>query len=330
MRDLRRSAYLQNTAQTGILFVLVGVFLFSVQDLLVKAISGSYAVHQIVFVRSLVAIVLLLLIVRLEGGLALLQTRRPVLHLVRASAMFVAYTCFYLGLAALSLADTVALFFVAPLFVTALSVPLLGEKVGSRRWIAVSVGFLGVVVMMRPGASALEPASIFPVLAALFYALSAVLTRRLGGTESGSSMAFYATGFYMAASAVVGLTIGTGALSGGEPVAGMHTSWEFLLRSWVLPPWSDLGLMALCGLIAGLGFYFLAQAYRMTNVSTVATFEYIAVPLSVVWGYLFWRELPGPHSILGMLLIVGSGLYVAKRESPRPHRGPTGPGSYPP
>jgi drug/metabolite transporter (DMT)-like permease len=302
-----------HTPQRGIAIVFIGVLMFSLQDVIVKAISGNYAVHQIVFVRSVVALVPLLLFLRLEGGLARLRTRRPALHFVRASAMFMSYTCFYLALAVLTLADTVALFFIAPLFVTALSVPLLGERVGARRWAAVAVGFLGVLVMLRPGTSAVEPAALLPILGALSYALAAVLTRRLGGTDSGSSMAFYAMAFYVVASATVGAAIGTGRFAGSSG----YSALDFLLRPWVIPPWPDLGLMALCGLVAGLGFYLVTQAYRLAEAATVATFEYIAVPLSVLWGFLFWRELPGPYSILGMVLVVSSGLYVLRRESSR-------------
>jgi S-adenosylmethionine uptake transporter len=139
-----------------------------------------------------------------------------------------------------------------------------------------------------------------------------VITRRLGRTDSGSSIAFYTTVFYLASSAVAGLAIGHGRLAGEG-----HASLQFLLRRWVIPSWPDLGLLVLIGLISGLGFYLFSQAYRVTRATAVVPFEYIAVPLSVLWGYLLWRDLPGLHTVVGIVLVVGSGLYVLWRESGR-------------
>jgi S-adenosylmethionine uptake transporter len=289
--------------------VIAGVSLFSVQDVIIKGISGSYPVHEIVFVRGLFAAPALLLIARCERQLARLRSQRPGLHLLRASFFFLTYTCYYLALATLPLADVVTLFFVAPLFVTALSLPLLGERVGGREWLAVAVGFVGVIVAMRPGAGLTDPAAILPVLSALFYAIVCVITRRLGKTDSGSSIAFYSTTFMMAAGGVMGLLVGRGQLATGE-----HASVQFLLRPWMLPSWADLGLMALCGLIASVGYYCLAQAYRVAAAKIVAPFEYVAVPLSVLWGYLFWGDVPGAHVLLGMVIILGSGIYVLRRQ----------------
>jgi drug/metabolite transporter (DMT)-like permease len=293
----------------GILFVVAGVSLFSVQDVIIKGISGSYPVHEIVFVRGIMSAPAILLIARLEGQMAHLRTRRPGLHLLRASLFFLTYTCYYLGLATLPLADVVTLFFAAPLFVTALSVPLLGEQVGPREWLAVCAGFAGVVVAMRPGAMVIDPAAILPVLAALFYAIVCVITRRLGSTDSGSSIAFYSTTFMLVAGGAMGLLLGQGRLT-----AGQHASLQFLLRPWVLPSWPDLGLMALCGLIASVGYYCLAQAYRVAAAKVVAPFEYVAVPLGAVWGYVAWGDVPGAHVLLGMAIILGSGLYVLRRQ----------------
>jgi hypothetical protein len=135
------------------------------------------------------------------------------------------------------------LVFIAPLFVTTLSVPLLGERVGARRWAAIAVGFLGVLVMLRPGTSAAEPAALLPILAALSYALAAVLTRRLGGTISGSSKAFYAMAFYVVASAAAGAATGTAGFTGTSSSATL----DFLVHPWVIPPWPDLGLMPCAG-----------------------------------------------------------------------------------
>ncbi len=294
----------------GVLCVVAGICVFSIQDVIIKSISGAYPVHQIVFVRSLVALAPLLVIAHFGGGLASLRTRRPWAHLLRGGAMLASYTTYYLAIAALPLALAVALFFVAPLMITALSHFLLGEKAHLRRWFAVAVGFAGVLVMTRPGGGTIEPAALFAVLAAVFYAVATILTRRLGATESGPSLAFSATLVYLTANALLGLTIGDGALA--RPT---HPSLEFMLRAWAWPSGLDLALMALCGLIAAFGFYFLSQAYRLAPATSVAPFEYVGLPLAALWGYLFWNEVPQATTVLGVVLIVGSGLYVLHRES---------------
>jgi len=299
----------------GVLCVVAGICVFSIQDVIIKSMSGAYPVHQIVFVRSLVALAPLFVIAHLDGGLAGLRTRRPWAHLLRGGAMLASYTTYYLAIAALPLALAVALFFVAPLMITALSHLLLGEKAHLRRWLAVGVGFAGVVIMTRPGDGAIEPAALFAVLAALFYAVSAILTRRLGATESGPSLAFSATLVYLAANALLGLSLGDGALA-----QSTHPSLEFMLRAWAWPSGHDLALMALCGLIAAFGFYFLSQAYRLAPAASVAPFEYVGLPLAALWGYLFWSEVPMATTVLGVVLIVGSGLYVLHRESVRGRR----------
>jgi drug/metabolite transporter (DMT)-like permease len=310
MKNLASSGEVLDAPLKGIAFLIAGVAVYSLHDVVIKWMSGDYPVHEIVFIRSLVAIVVILLIVRFEGGLESLRTRRPVVHLVRGCAFFMAYTCYYLSLASLPLAEAAALYFTAPLFLVALSVPLLREKVGVQRWLAVCIGFLGVLIILRPGASVVDPASILALLSALAYAISGVVTRRLGGTDSSSSMAFYTTVFYLSVTAVIGMVLGDGAF-----FSVGHDSMEFLLREWTLPSWSDLGLMALLGLIAASGFYFLAQAYRVAQATSVAPFEYFGLLLAVIWGYAFWGDFPDTYAIAGMVLVVGSGLYVLRCEA---------------
>lgn len=299
-----------NEQTKGIAFVCAGVFIFTLQDVAIKWMSGTYPVHQIVFFRSLVAIVLVTAIVHFDGGLSRLRTKRSGLHLVRSVLMFVSYTSYYLSIAVLPLADAISLAFSAPLFITALSVPFLGERVGLRRWVAVLVGFLGVVVMVRPGFGVFEPAALLALLCALAYAVGQMIARRLGVTDSGSVMAFYATVLYLVASGVIGLAIGNGALDEGG-----HPSIAFLVRAWSWPVPFDLALMASIGVVAAFGFYFLSQAYRVAEPTAVAPFEYSGLPWVVLWGYLIFGNIPSLHTVVGIVLVVGAGFYVLHRES---------------
>ena len=185
-----------NFAGLAIVFVLVGVFCISINDMLIKQLSAGYPLHQIVFSRSGIGILLTLLIVQYEGGFGILRTKRPGLHALRGLMIVIANMTFFVALAVLPLADVTALFFAAPLFITLLSIPILGEKVGPLRLSAVAIGFAGVVIMQRPwaGSDSLEVSRIvllLPVLAALTYALNQLLTRKLGVTSKASAMAVY-------------------------------------------------------------------------------------------------------------------------------------------
>lgn len=319
MSDQVLSPASEDTPLKGVMFLVGGITIFTLQDVIIRTLSADYPAHEIVFVRGLVALLPLAFFVHLAGGARALKTRRPVLVALRGFAGFVSYTTYYLAIAAMPLAKVVTLFYTSPFFVTALAVPLLGEVVGRRRWMAVGAGFVGVVAVMRPVAGTIEAAEILAVLAAVSYAAMALITRYIGRSESSASMSFHAMVVFIVTSGLIGLAIGDGGLD--RPG---HASAHFLLRAWVVPGPRDLALMALCGLIAGVGFYCLSQAYRVAPPSLVAPFEYTALPWAVLWGYLFWRELPAGPTLVGIVLIVGSGLYILHRENVRGRRMVTG------
>ncbi|MDZ4735505.1 MAG: DMT family transporter [Rhodospirillaceae bacterium] len=293
----------------GVSYLVLGVSIFSFQDVAIKWLSAGYTVHEIMFVRSFIALPAIVLIAWMTEGIRALVPRRPLLHLWRSCATFGAYSLYYLGLAALPLADAVTLYFSCPLFITLLAILVLGEPVGWRRFLAILVGFSGVVIMLRPGESIVDVAALLVLASSLSYAVSTIVTRRLGVFTSGVSMAFSANFVNLVASGLIGLAFGRGTLD-----TGSHPSLSFMLRAWTMPDWGDFGLMTLCGLIAGVGFYCLTQAYRVGRASMVAPFEYVSLPWAALWGWLAWGELPDWATIGGVVLIVGSGLYVLRRE----------------
>jgi drug/metabolite transporter (DMT)-like permease len=186
------------------MFLFAGVFIFSIQDVIIKWISRDYPVHEIVLIRSISGLVPLVFLAHFIGGLKLLRTRRYGAHAVRALLMFTSYTTFYLSLAALPLAESVTLFFSAPLFITALSVFLLDERVDIRCWVGVGMGLLGVILMLKPNVHNINPAGLLAILSAFCYAFGAILTRKLGETESGIALAFYPTIMYIAYASILG------------------------------------------------------------------------------------------------------------------------------
>jgi len=307
-----------NKPALGIFFAVLGMTCITINDMLIKLLSGDYPLHQAVFLRSVIGIVFSLALVQLEGGFGILRTDRPLLHLLRGLLMVVANLAFFTALAVLPLADTTALFFVAPLFITLLSIPILGEKVGIRRISAVLVGFAGVLVMQRPWSSeglgtGDRLVLLLPVLAALTYALSQIMARRLGATTKASALAVYIQGTFILVS------LGFWAVAGdGRHTAGIdNASMQFLLRAWRWPHEGDALLFLALGALSGVIGYSISQAYRLAQPATVAPFEYIAMPLAVLWGWLIWDYLPSALVLLGISLIMGAGLYVFLRERQR-------------
>ena len=297
----------------GILLLILAMFCITINDVIVKRLSTGYPLHEIIFFRSVIGLAISVVVLQFEGGFATLFPRRPGLLILRAVLLVFANMTFFAGLAALGLAEATAIFFVAPLFITLFSIPLLGAKVGPRRIAAVSVGFLGVIVMMaRPGTSAEVPLVTYmlPVAAAFFYSLMQITTRKLGETSTASAMAVYVQAAFVVVCVGFFLVAGDGRFAVGTT----NPSVEFLLRPWVIPAAADLWAFAVMGGLVGVVGWTIAQAYRVGEPATMAPFEYVALPLAVLWGWLFFGDLPDLRTWAGILLIGGAGVYVFLRE----------------
>ncbi len=302
----------------GIGFILLGMLAISINDMLIKYLSGDYPLHQMVFIRSAIGILFSLLIVRFEGGWQILKPRRPWLHVLRGLLIVTSNMTYFAALAVLPLAEATALFFVAPLFITLLSIPVLREQVGIFRLSAVAVGFVGVIVMQRPWQSPEEIEVnrlilVLPLISALTYAFNQILTRHLGVQAKASAMAIYIQASFIVVSLGFLLVAGDGRYAVGAD----NPSLVFLLRAWTLPTDQDTWLFAALGFNSAIIGYSLAQAYRLADAATVAPFEYAGLPLAILWGWLIWNELPVAEVWVGICLIVASGLFVFFRERVR-------------
>ena len=289
----------------GVGSLVLGILIFSLQDIAVKGMGGNYPILEIVIFRGLVAMPITLLFFRLEGGRGLPSTKQHKLEYVRGLFLFLSYTTYFMGLAALPLAEIAAIRFSAPLMITALSVVLLSEKVHPSRWIALGVGFIGVLILVKPGSASFNIGSIFILLSTLFYALSAILTRRLRGTDSSATMAYYSSLFYLVAAAVLApLAIAVG------PTPDAPASIAFLFHAWAMPTLLDLIVMAGLGLVWAGGMYFMARAYSLALASVVAPFEYVSLPINTLWGLVLWHQFPTLTTWVGAGLTLLSGLYT--------------------
>ena len=294
----------------GILCLVGALGSLTLSDSIIKWLSPDMALHQITLLRSCFALLAVMVIVRLEGGLVRLKTARPVLHLLRGSLLVLANMFFFVGLAAMPLAETVVLFYTAPLFICLLSQPVLGEKVGLRRWFVIAVGMVGVVIMLRPGSDVFRLVSLLPIMAALCYAAMTMMTRKLGIRESAGALTFYIQIAFIFISALVGLVVADGAYDVYD-----NGSLEFLLRAWYWPNLVQFQLLLLCGLIVAVGGYLMSQAYRLGEAPAVAPFEYASLPFALIVGYYLWGDWPDWPAFVGTGLIISSGLLVAYLEN---------------
>ena len=263
--------------------------------------------------------VLQLIFFRLEGKRGLPSTSQFKVEFTRGIFLFLSYTTFMMGLAALPLAEVEAIRFFGPMMITILSVFMLDEKVEPIRWLALIVGFLGVLLVVRPGSATFNIGSVFILIGVLFYALTVVSTRRLQTTDSSATMAYYSSLVYLAAALVlvpVTLVIGE--------IPGAHPSIAFLFRHWSMPTLLDGIIMCGLGLVWAAWTYFMARAYSLAQASVAAPFEYVSLPINVMWGFAIWQEIPALLTWAGAALTLLSGLFIlyldrkARQSSPKP------------
>ena len=293
----------------GISFLVLAMFIISLQNIAIKWIGGDYPVLEIVIFRSLVALPFTILLYRYEGKRGRPTTQRHRLEYTRGLLLFLSYTTYMMGLAALPLADLASISNSGPLIITFLSVLMLGEKVGPRRWLALIVGFIGVLFIVRPGSATFNLGSIFVLISALFYALTVMVTRKLQTTDSSATMAYYGSLVYLVAAFIL---TPLAVLIGEIPDA--HPSIAFLLRAWAMPSPLDWIVMSGLGLIWAGWMYSMARAYSLSQASVAAPFEYVALPINIMWGFLIWHEVPTWMTWAGACLTIFSGMYVLYRE----------------
>ncbi|MGF1624342.1 MAG: DMT family transporter [Alphaproteobacteria bacterium] len=275
----------------GIVLILASVMMLTTLDAAAKYVAERYPLLQVVFLRSLFGVIPVLAVVAVQRQWAQLRPRAFAGHAVRGTLSLVAMGLFFASLQVMSLPDATALFFVAPLLMTALSVPLLKEKVGARRWGAIVVGLAGVLVIVRPGSGVFGWPALLPMGAALAYSLIVICTRFVGRTETAPAMALWYT--------VVPIA-----------VSGAAMPWL-----WVPPAAEHWPVFLATGLLGGSGILLMSFAYRVAPVGAMAPFDYTALLWAALWGWLIWEDLPDAWTIAGACVIAGSGLYIIHRET---------------
>jgi drug/metabolite transporter (DMT)-like permease len=275
----------------GIGFALLAFALFTAMDCTVKMLAARYHIFQVVWLQNLVALLLMLAVTMSRGGFVRLRTRRPWLHVLRALLSVFGITAVFYSYAKLPLADVYAVLFTVPLLVTALSVPLLGERVCMRRWTAVLAGFSGVLVMIGPGGGLTVTSALLPLAAALATAIGFVLVRKMQATETTESLSVYSN---------VGMLVAL------VPV---------LPPVFLVPSLGDVVLRVIGGALGAAGFMLLVAAYRAAPAAVVAPFQYSQMPYGVVAGLLIFGDRPQLDVLLGAAIVAVSSAYILHREA---------------
>lgn len=268
-----------------------GIAMFAVGEALVKHLARHFDVLQVVWARYLFHALLFLIIFSRTGVWRQIATTRPVLQFGRSILLLIATFLFFTALRYLPLADAVAINFVAPLLVTAFSIPILGEQVGIRRWAAILTGFGGVLLIIRPGSGAMHWAAFLPLGTAFCYALYQIMTRLASRTDDARTNLFWTS------------AIGALVMSAAAPFA------------WRAPDTIEWLMMASTGLLFGFGHYLLIRGLEMAPVSVLSPFGYTQLIWATILGYIVFDQFPDTYKFVGAAIVIGSGLYIWWRET---------------
>lgn len=268
----------------GVGMMMVAVFMFSSMDTLAKLMLKSYPLGPLVWARYAIHLLFMLLLFGPRMGLGLVRTRHPGLQILRGVLLVSSTAMFYLSLKFLPLAEAAAISFVGPVVVTVLSGPLLRERVSRRQWMAVVLGFLGVLVIIRPGGAVFSPTVLFPLTTALLFALYQIATRKVAGRDDPLTTLFY--------TALVGAGLTSLALPFG----------------WQAPTLPQVGLMIAIGCLGGTGHFLLIRAVEHASPMALAPFVYTQLVWSTLLAWIVFREFPDGGSLAGMLIIIVAGL----------------------
>ena len=299
----------QNNNPKGIVFILIAMMVFSVQDGIMKHIYNFVSLYEIYLIRTVVSFVLILLFLIITKKPIVFKSQYPLLTFTRVILFFFGFSSFYVSLTVLPLGTATALFFVTPFLITIFAHFFLKEEIGLRRWSAVVVGFIGVYVTLNPDFSNFNYLSLLPILCALCYSLSMIIIKKTSDKDSVYTQTFT---FYIGAiiiSIIFYFIIGDGQYNVSD-----HPASQFIFREWFVDFNSNILLMTATGVTATIAFLFLFTAYSIASPAVVSPFEYSILFWSPLVGWLYFDEIPSLNTVVGILIIVSSGVYIFMRE----------------
>ncbi len=300
---------MKNNNPKGIIFILIGMLIFSIQDSIMKYIYNSTSLYEVYIIRTLVSFLIIIIFLKFLKKPIVFKTHYPFLTFCRIILFFFGFSSFYISLTIMPLAMATALFFVSPFLITIFAKIFLKDQVGPRRWVAVIVGFFGVYIILNPNFDNFNYLNLTPILCAFCYALSMIIIKKTSDKDDVYQQMFQ---FYIGALIISGifyLFIGDGQYNTIDNPAA-----QFIFREWFSNLEFSLIYMIVLGFTAAAAFLFVFSAYRIASPAAVSPFEYSILIWSSLSGWLFFDEVPGLRTILGMFLIVAGGIYIFIRE----------------
>ena len=299
----------QNNNPKGILYILLAMMVFSVQDGIMKHIYNFVSLYEVYLVRTVISFVLILTFLILTKKPIVFKSKYPVLTFFRVILFFFGFSSFYISLTVLPLGTATALFFVTPFLITIFAHFFLEEEIGIRRWSAVVVGFIGVYIALNPDFSNFNYLSLLPILCAFCYSLSMIIIKKTSDKDSVYTQTFT---FYIGAiilSIIFYFIIGDGQYNTSD-----HPASQFIFREWFVDFNNNILLMSITGVTATVAFLLLFTAYSIASPSVISPFEYSILFWSPLVGWLYFDEIPTLSTVIGILIIVSSGIYIFIRE----------------
>jgi len=300
---------MKNNNPKGIILILIGMLIFSIQDSIMKYIYNSTSLYEVYIIRTLVSFLIIIIFLKFLKKPIVFKTHYPFLTFCRIILFFFGFSSFYISLTIMPLAMATALFFVSPFLITIFAKIFLKDQVGPRRWLAVIVGFFGVYIILNPNFDNFNYLNLTPILCAFCYALSMIIIKKTSDKDDVYQQMFQ---FYIGALIISGifyLFIGDGQYNTIDNPAA-----QFIFREWFSNLEFSLIYMIVLGFTAAAAFLFVFSAYRIASPAAVSPFEYSILIWSSLSGWLFFDEVPGLRTILGMFLIVAGGIYIFIRE----------------
>ncbi|MBL6850092.1 MAG: DMT family transporter [Planktomarina temperata] len=301
-----------NDDKRGIIFIFIGMSLFSIQDILVRKLSDVGSLIQVMTIRGLVGGLLLIWFLRATGRTVSIKSAYPKLAVIRVFIFFCGFLCFYFALGEMELAEVTSLFFFSPIFVTLISKFVFKNEIGFHRLCAVITGFVGVILIVKPSPSKFELIALLPLVSALTYSVSMMIANFTRDRDTVWQQMMH---MYWGSCVLGGIVSITIAIFGDN--LGHSKSLVFLLRPWVTSNIDALLMISSIAIVGSGGMLLLTSAYRIANPSLIAPFEYVLLILAIANGYWFFSEVPDYYSFAGMVLITLSGVYIFFREGIR-------------
>tara|TARA_A100001011_G_scaffold39338_1_gene37130 strand:+ start:6256 stop:7203 length:948 start_codon:yes stop_codon:yes gene_type:complete len=300
----------QNTK--GIFFIMTGMAFFSIQDSLIKYIYEDVALFELYFGRTLIQSIILLSFVLITKKTIALKTHYPILTLVRVVCFFFGFSFFYISLTFMTLAMTSALFFSCPFFMSMFAKFFLKEKIGIRRWSAILIGFIGVLIVLNPTLEEFNFFKLAPVACALCYATSMTITKYTSDKDSIYTQMTWLYIFAIFASIVIFLVSGDGKFNNFS-----DSTMQFIFREWFTNPAGAWPYVLIMGIVASISFFCVFSAYSIASPSIVSLFEYSYIVWAMLAGYILFETVPVPRTFVGAAIIIGAGFYIYFREKVR-------------